>query len=222
MQVLLVFAAALGFGFVGSIPLTGPIAVLVLSRSVAGDYRTARQIGLGAALAEGLYAGIAYFAFSALSASKLLKPVADAVTMVVLVALGIYFAQWRYHEKRSRETHSQRGAWIGFSISIVNPTLLVTWSAVVAALIGRGIGNGAELLAVPFGLGAAVGVGGWELLFVRLVKRFGPKFTGATLQWAVRAVGVVLIGLGLWSGWSFWHAAPQPWKEQLQLKKQHG
>lgn len=222
MQVLLVFAAALGFGFVGSIPLTGPIAVLVLSRSVAGDYRTARQIGLGAALAEGLYAGIACFAFTALNASTLLRPIADAATMVVLIALGLYFAQWRYHEKPTRETHGQRGGWIGFSIAIVNPTLLVTWSAVVAALSGRGLGNGSVLLAVPFGLGAAVGVAGWELLFVRLVKRFGPRFTGATLQWGVRGVGLVLIGLGLWSGWSSWHNAPQPWKEKVRLEHRRG
>lgn len=216
MQALLLFAAALGFGFVGSIPLTGPIAVLVLSRSVAGDYRAANFIGLGAAVAEGLYAGIAYFAFSALSASELLRPIADAVTLVVLVALGAYFAQWRYHEKKSPKTHGKRAGWIGFSISIVNPTLLVTWSAVVAALIGRGFGGGGEWLAIPFGLGAAVGVGAWELLFVRFVRRFGPKFTGTTLQWVVRGVGIALVGLGAWSGWSFWHSAPPTWKQHLR------
>lgn len=218
MDELLVFGAALAFGFLGSIPLTGPIAVLVLSKAVSGDRHSARQIGVGAAVAEGLYAGIAFFAFAALSASPSVRPVADAVTMVVLIALGLHFARWRYRERKSPARKSRRGWWIGFSISIVNPTLLVTWGAVVAVLIGRGVGVPSASLALPFGLGAAAGVASWELLFVHFVKRLGPRFTGHTLQWVVRAVGIALIGVGAWSGYACWQSAPRTWRDSLQLK----
>lgn len=216
MNALLVFLAALGFGFVGSIPLTGPIAVLVLSRAVSGDRHAARMIGLGAAVAEGVYAAAAYFAFSAVSASKVLEPIANLITMAVLIGLGIYFARWKFKEKKCRKTKSQKGLWIGFSISIVNPTLLVTWSAVVAALFAHGISPGHRWRASIFGAGAAVGVALWELLFVWLVKRYGDKFTHKTLQWVVRGVGVVLIGVGIWSGIGFWHSAPKPWKARIE------
>jgi threonine/homoserine/homoserine lactone efflux protein len=51
---MLVAPVALGFafGFVGSIPVAGPIAALVLSRGLEGRARSALSLAAGAALAE--------------------------------------------------------------------------------------------------------------------------------------------------------------------------
>ena len=205
MDVLAALGLAFFFGFIGSIPLTGPIALLVFSRSAKRQFRKAVNLGLGAALAEGLYAGGAFWGFRTLVHSDALKRIADAVSAVVLVGLGIYFARWRFHERTPRRADDDRCFWTGFSISLLNPTLLVTWSVVVAALTSRDWLGGNRWHALPFGVGAALGVASWELLFVAGVRRFGDKFHQTLIRRIVRGVAVVLIALGAWSGYQFLH-----------------
>ena len=58
----MLWVALAGFarGFIGSMPVAGPVAVLVVSRSLEGRLRDGALIGLGSALAEGAYAFLAY------------------------------------------------------------------------------------------------------------------------------------------------------------------
>ena len=58
----MLFAALAGFvfGFIGSVPVAGPIAVLVLERSLAHRYSDAEGIAVGGAVAESAYAGAAF------------------------------------------------------------------------------------------------------------------------------------------------------------------
>ena len=55
MSFVAVSLVALVFSFVGSLPLAGPIALLVVSNGVRGRYKEALRIAIGAALAEGIY-----------------------------------------------------------------------------------------------------------------------------------------------------------------------
>ena len=203
MEILTALGLALAFGFIGSVPLTGPIALLVLSRSVEKRFRAAVQIGLGAALAEGLYAGAAFWGFRTLVHSPRLERLSDFLSALVLTALGIYFLRWRFRDHAPPPTRGGRAGWTGFSISILNPTLLLTWSAAVAALTARHWVDGNRWLALPFGLGAALGVAGWELLFVAGIRQFGDRFQRSAIKLLVRCVALVLVALGGWSGYQW-------------------
>ncbi|HZU81768.1 MAG TPA: LysE family transporter [Polyangiaceae bacterium] len=193
--------AALVFGFVGSMPLAGPIAVMVLSRAAGRAFADARRIGFGAALAEGMYAAAAFWGFAALlGRHPVLVPISHAVSAVVLVMLGFRFVFFALREHRPPREKAGGTFLIGFSVSALNPTLLVTWSAAVAFLYSKGVRHASALYALPFGACAGVGVAAWFLVLVRVLRRYQGVLPRVALTMVVRALGVVLLGLGVWSG----------------------
>jgi threonine/homoserine/homoserine lactone efflux protein len=193
---------ALAFGYVGSVPLAGPIAVIVLSRAARGRFGEALRIGAGAAVAEGLYAGAAFWSFAALvHRSALLRPIARGATALVLLPLGLYFVFWRSTEKGRVDRHESRAgtALLGFTISALNPTLLITWSAAVGFSFSRQAPTIREWDAFPFGLSAGAGVVLWFLTLVLLVRRYKDKVRSDAISWVVRGLGVTLLFMGIWS-----------------------
>lgn len=199
---LAVIAVAFVFGFIGSMPLAGPVALLVFSRAVDGHIGEAFRIALGAALAEGIYAAVAFFGFSTfLSRHSVVLPVSHGITAVVLLVVGVYFLFWTDTSGAEPAKSDQRGTlFLGFTVSALNPTLLVTWSAAVAWLYSKELApSSASWMAAPFGASAAAGVGVWFVVLVVLIRRYRGRFRQRILQWVVRAMGLALIGLSVWS-----------------------
>jgi threonine/homoserine/homoserine lactone efflux protein len=207
MGLLAVCLVAILFGFVGSVPLAGPVALLVFSRGVDGRYSQARRIGYGAAVAEGAYAFFAFWGFATfLARYPLVLPISHGVTAALLFALGVHFVRFKEKEQGavSSDRHSGGGAKggpfvLGFSISAFNPTLLATWSAVTTFLYSKQIVRMTSLMAVPFGVCAGLGIALWATIFVSLLRRFKDHFPQAAVRWVVRSMGVVLLGVALWS-----------------------
>jgi threonine/homoserine/homoserine lactone efflux protein len=202
MSFVTVSIVALVFAFVGSLPLAGPIALLVVSNGARGRYREALGIALGAALAEGIYAFLAFWGFATfLARYQLVLPISHGVTAALLIALGVRFLFFVAKPESAAPADERPGRfWVGFSISALNPTLLVTWGAVTTFLYSKEPVSFEPVLAVPFGAFAAAGVALWGALTVTLLKRYRRHLPDALLTWVVRAMGVVLIGAGLWAG----------------------
>ena len=206
MNTLLTSLVALAFGFIGSMPLTGPVAVMVFSASVQKQYGVALRIGLGAALAEALYAAVAFWGFTRfLAHHPRILPLTHAVSAVVLAVLGVYFTRWKPREGEAKPGRQRKlkGFLLGFSVSVLNPTLLATWSVAVAFLYSRRLGTFSPVGALPFGLAAGAGVAGWEVLMVWLLRRYGQRFPRRALTWAVRGMGLLLIIIALVTGVDF-------------------
>jgi threonine/homoserine/homoserine lactone efflux protein len=200
MRLVAICAIALAFGFVGSMPIAGPVSVMVLSRSARRRFDEALHIGLGAAVAEAIYAGLAFFGYTTfLARDELVVPISHAVTAVVLMALGGVFLFFSPNEKKDTRENKTGTFLLGFSVSAVNPTLLVTWGAATAFLFSRGLGETSALAAVPFGLCAGAGVGAWFALFVVVLRKYEGKLPRKVLTWIVRLLGLALVGLGVWS-----------------------
>ena len=78
------------FGYVGSMPVAGPISVLVLHLGLAHDPRHALYVAVGGALAESLYALLAFWGLSAVLAQyPMVLPASRAAGAVLLLALGL-------------------------------------------------------------------------------------------------------------------------------------
>lgn len=200
MRLVAVCLVALVFGFVGSMPLAGPISVMVVARAARKQFREALYVGLGAAGAEAIYAGVAFFGFTTILARHpIVVPISHGVTAVVLLALGVRFAFWKLKEKKEKK-HRKGTLLVGFTLSAVNPTLLVTWTAAVAFIYSKGLGDVPLWGAIPFGVCAGVGVGGWFAVLVALLCKYEGKMPEKVLTWVVRTLGVALAGLGVWSG----------------------
>ncbi|QRN96800.1 LysE family transporter [Archangium violaceum] len=196
---------AFAFGFIGSMPLTGPIAVMVFSLGVRKRYGVAVRVGLGAAAAEALYATVAFWGFTTFLADRpIILPISHGVSTLVLAVLGVYFLRWR--PEAEEEEPSGRRAWhvtgflLGFTLSALNPTLLATWSAAVAFLYSRQLLTFSEVLALPFGAAAGAGVACWELLFVWLLRRYENQLPRSALTWVVRGMGLLLIAAAFLAG----------------------
>lgn len=90
----------------------------------------------------------------------------------------------------------------GFAITLLNPTLIATWTASAATLTASGISFDASH-APLFGLGSFFGVAGWFLLFVKLLRRYGSRFNPGTLVRVVRVIGFLVLLLGIWFAYRF-------------------
>jgi threonine/homoserine/homoserine lactone efflux protein len=202
MRFLFLSASAFLCGFVGSVPLAGPIAVMVVSRAAQGRFRDALRISLGASVAEGIYAGGAFWAFTRLLApNPLVVPISRGAAALVLIALGVRFMFWRPKYEDGASESKAGTALLGFTISAVNPTLFVTWSA-IAAFVHSAHEEGSaptELDSIPFGVAAAAGIACWFAVLIHLLRRLEGKLPRQALTLTVRGLGLCLMGLGVWS-----------------------
>jgi threonine/homoserine/homoserine lactone efflux protein len=202
------------FGFIGSMPLAGPIAVLVFATALEARPRQALYIGLGCAFAEAAYATLAFWGFSRLlDAYPAIVPISRAAAAVILLGLGIAFV--RRKAGVSAATPRGRGRRggplaLGFSITALNPTLIATWTGATTVLFSTGAVAVRPEYALLFGLSAGAGIALWYVVLVRLVTRFRDRFQPQTLNNALRVMGVLLLGVGGWFVWqlaSYWTAA---------------
>jgi threonine/homoserine/homoserine lactone efflux protein len=200
-----IVALILGFvlAFLGSIPIAGPIAVIVLSKGLEHRNRAGLFIAMGAAVAEAIYAFLAFWGFSAvLSRFPKLVPATRLVGCLILIGLGIYLAVRTPKSKEAQQQKDKKGVvgvrniLLGFSMTFVNPTLLVTWTAAVGAAHSSGILDMQPHNAFPFSLGVCGGIIAWFALMLALLAKFHDKMKPEKMQIIIKAIGVALIVLG--------------------------
>lgn len=192
------------FGFFGSIPIAGPIAALVLKRGLTGRFASAALIGVGGAIAEAGYAFLAFWGFATyLTQYPVIEPICRTLAGIILVGLGISFARYRASQTGTLPTSTDSAAksfFLGFTITALNPTLIATWTAATTTLYSSDLISLRPIDAVPFSLGALIGIIAWFSLLTVLLKRYGSRFNADRLTMLVRIIGVMLIGLGVWFG----------------------
>jgi threonine/homoserine/homoserine lactone efflux protein len=189
------------FGFVGSVPVAGPISVLVFARGVENRFFGGVALAVGGALAEGIYAGLALWGFAELlSHFPVLVQVTRATAAILLAILGVLFLCRRSRlpgGEKAREGWGG-GLLLGFTITILNPTLMATWSAAITVLFASGWVPAEGRMALPFGLSAAAGIVSWFAVLLVLVGRLRYRFHPRALDKIVRAMGGLLLVIALW------------------------
>lgn len=197
------------FGFVGSMPVAGPIAILVFGRGLEGRLRSGVYLAIGAAIAESVYAYFAYWGFSELlTHHRWIEPVTRTAASVLLIGLGLHFTFGRKKPQEldpeladdRKNVGNKRSFLLGFTITALNPALIATWSAAVTALHSFDAVDFAPRHALPFSGGVLLGIATWFSILLVLLGRFRGRFSRQTLDKMVRAMGVFLILLGLYFG----------------------
>lgn len=206
-------AILLGFamGFLAAIPVAGPVSAMVIERTLDKRYAAALAVAIGSALAEGFYAGMAVVGVSLLAVYPWLEPASKALAAAILIGVGLSFAlkkkkvdddddegavDGNTKSKRPKKTTLGQFA-IGFSVTIVNPTLLATWTAATSMVVATGI-ELSPILGAPFGLAVALGVSSWFALVVYLVRRFTKSFKPSSIRKVIGYIGWGLVALGLY------------------------
>jgi threonine/homoserine/homoserine lactone efflux protein len=197
-------AALIGFlfGFVGSMPVAGPIALLVFGRGLENRARSGLYLACGAAIAESIYAYLAFWGFSAfLVKYEWVVPVSRAGAAVILIALGLHFARRKNTPEKQLtppdpNVGNKRSFMLGFTITALNPTLIATWTAAVTMVYSLDVVRFDAGGALPFSLGALVGITAWFVTLLYLLGRFKSRFSHKSINRVLRGMGILLLVLG--------------------------
>jgi len=192
------------FGFVGSMPVAGPVSILVFGRGLQDRSRSAVYLAAGSALAESVYAYFAFWGFGALlEMNPWLEPITRGAAAVILTALGLHYALKRNNDAAADSgappSHggAKRNFLLGVTITALNPTLMATWGAAVTTVHSLDLVSFQASRALPFSVGVFAGITGWFVLLLWLLTRFKGRFERSTLERAVRVMGWLLTALGL-------------------------
>jgi threonine/homoserine/homoserine lactone efflux protein len=200
-----VFAAAVAMGVFAAIAPIGPVTILVIRRALAGDWRGSWAVGLGRIPPETVYCTAATFGTATLIEElPTVRTVFEVLGMLILIGMGIWFAAVDHEPDPDSDVdlddERRRGDWAGFFISAVNPTLILSWSALVG--VGLAVtGLSLTLLQkILFPLGVASGIALGYILLIWTLRRFGEKLNHTVVSWTIRLIGVGFVILAIWHG----------------------
>jgi len=200
--------AGVVMGFFGSVPVAGPVALVVVTRGLDSDFRGALWVAIGAGIAEGILAGLVFAGLGlALAKFEGLDAILDFAGVGVLLVIGAWFALKGVGESKAQGTAdleaegaSVRNFALGLGMVLGNPGMLGTWGGAVTALEGAGLAEASVLGAPVFGLGVSAGVVAWFWLVLQAIRRWRASLDGRFVDATVRLIGLALIVLGLVAG----------------------
>jgi threonine/homoserine/homoserine lactone efflux protein len=190
-------------GFAGSMPIAGPTAAVIVSRGLENRRRAGFYVAIGSAIPETMYAFMAFWGLTAMIGRfPFLLAGSRLVGCLVLTALGVYFvvrgAKLRSSPHRE-DLEGRRNALLGFTMTVANPTLIVSWTAAVGVAHSTGLLRVDARDALPFAGGVGLGTVTWFAALLWILERFRERVSVGMLDRIVRGMGWVLLfcGIGL-------------------------
>ena len=189
------FFAGLLMSFLGSMIPTGPIAIIVIRRSIAGRSLGVLSLVSGAALAESAYALFAYLGIDfALSRYPVQTSILRMIAGIILIAFAMACIFGHHLPMPDRASRRYAGAnfLLGLSIAGLNPTFLVTWTGAVAVVRGAGLISGIHA-APSFAIGVILGPVLWFWILLKILTRHVEDVHPDILRKIERALPIVLL-----------------------------
>ncbi len=197
------FFIGAAIGALTGVPI-GPVNVAVIDSAYRYNMVRALAVGLGGALADGLYAFLGILGVGPLLADNpSIPPILYGISGVVLIIYGAVTTRAQpikavsnvdVEKDPTSGHHALAGFAIGVALIIMNPAAIVTWVVIVGSFM-VGVTQ-MEGLAAVFGI--TVGSFGWFTLVAYLADH-GKKVLGDRAVWITRIVGMLLIGYGIFS-----------------------
>jgi threonine/homoserine/homoserine lactone efflux protein len=172
--------------------------MVIWAAAIEGQAVRARMLGLGGAIAEGLWAlGAARGLGLLLESNPRWETLLRAGGGGIALGIGLALAFSRPRAEGARSNASAPGLVTGFLLVALNPSFLAAWLASCALLQGspRLAGVLSASQAPWLALGAVIGVGCWFSVLVQLIERHREKIS-LWHRTVVRGLGFVLIALG--------------------------
>jgi threonine/homoserine/homoserine lactone efflux protein len=186
---------AVGFTIAAAV---GPISVLTIRRTLAHGRAYGLASGMGVAMADASYGGIAAFGLTAITA--VLVGARSALAVLgggFLIALGIrtILAPVPVRAAAVVERPGLIGAFLSiYGLTMTNPMTILSFGAIFAGLgLTGGSGGEAALLTVGVFLGSAA----WWVLLTTIIAIFRERITPRVMLWINRVSGAVLVGFGI-------------------------
>ncbi len=199
MGYLLLFLKGLGVGLAIAAPV-GPVGVLCISRTLRHGIGIGLASGLGAAVADGVYGGIAGFGVSWVA--EFLIAHQDTLRLLggaFLLLLGLrILVRGPAHEAGQPAWSAPRPALAFASCFFLTLTNPMTILAFVAVFAGFGLVEATTRVdtGVVLVLGVFLGSAFWWLALSGLVALLRGRMTPRILIWVNRVSGAILTGFG--------------------------
>ena len=192
------FAIGVAAGALTGVPI-GPVNVAVIDAAYRHTMRRAIAVGLGGAIADGLYAALGVLGVTPiLKSNPAIPPILYAISGVVLLIYGFLTARSQPVAPAATDTPAsesvamRREMWSGFTVGlaliILNPAAIVTWVVIMGSIIPDGTLTEGIFCAV----GVMIGSFAWFALVAYLTQK-GRQVLGEKAAWIPRVVGIALM-----------------------------
>lgn len=199
-------------GICASIPL-GPVGVICVQQTVNRGWRAGFVNGYGAALADTLFATIAFLSLSVvidfIDAHRQIIQIGGGL---ILVALGVVTFV-RNSIKKFRRDRLKRGNYAQdfvyiFLLTLTNPLSIFIFLTLFAAF-GFHERSTQLMVLIPTILGVHIGAASWWYFLTYLVSRFQSFFRLRQIWWFNKIAGALIILLGVITALSPFFSAQQ-------------
>jgi threonine/homoserine/homoserine lactone efflux protein len=192
---LLLRGLALGLAVAAPV---GPISLLCMRRTLASGFGAGLFSGLGVATADALYGAVAAFGLTVvLDLLVGQRWWLQVVGGLFLCYLGL--STLRSAPAASAATADARRSLQAYAstlaLTLTNPTTILSFAALFAG-VGLGTTGGYPAVA-SLVAGVFLGSAGWWLLLTSAVTLLRARVTPATLRWANRTAGLLILTFGL-------------------------
>ena len=178
--------------------VVGPIGVLTIRRTLAHGRGYGLASGLGVALADASYGGVAAFGLTAITGLLVgLRPLLAIVGGAFLVWLAVRTirAPAPVREAVAADRPGLAGAFLSiYGLTMTNPMTILSFAAIFA---GFGLSGATPPDAALLTLGVFLGSLGWWLVLTSVVGLVRERVTPRALLWLNRLSGAILLAFGL-------------------------
>jgi len=189
-------------GAATGIPI-GPVNVAVIDAAYRHTFRRAIAVGLGGALADGLYSALGVLGVTPiLNSYPSIPPILYLISGAVLLIYGFLTARSQpvapatadgSQPKIDTKNEMWQGFSVGLALIILNPAAIVTW----VVIMGQLIPESTRIDGIACALGVMIGSFGWFALVAYLTQK-GKSVLGEKAAWIPRLVGVGLMVYSLY------------------------
>ncbi len=194
----LAFVRGLAVGFALAAPM-GPVAVLCIRRALARGFFQAFAAGLGAALADMTFGGIAGLGITAISTFVFdYETIIASIGGTLVLALGVstYRTPVVITNGAVAVNSLRRDFAAAFSMAITNPATMIAAFGVFAAFGPINV-ESAPRSAAWLMVGVLAGSAAWWLILAGVVTTLRGRFVAGGAAWLNRASGGVIAGSGV-------------------------
>jgi len=183
----------------------GPLNLEVLHTAIKKHYPQAVSIAIGGAVADAIWATLAFFGISPFSHSPNMEAAFFVFTALITAGLGIAaLKDSRFIEKKEEELVSKikRKRWAllkGLTLVMVNPLPIVTWMICLQFLRKNGIFIPLRLnFEIFFFLTVTAGVASYFLLIIFITNRMQKIFNPERTRKISKFLGYLLLAFSVY------------------------
>jgi threonine/homoserine/homoserine lactone efflux protein len=187
-------------GLITTAPV-GPVNIMAIQHAAQQGFRQGLYVGLGAVVADAIYAAAAIFGVSAVT--QFVEGQFDLIKTtgaVLLIAFGLKIMNTHPHLERGAGGRA-KGLWrevtAAFFMVLTNPGVVLAYVAIVGGLGRWRPQPGDHTGALAMVLGVAIGAAAWWALLSAVVTRFSARIDDHWLDRANHIAGYILIAFGL-------------------------